>query len=110
MDRGPFWIEEGVDDMTRRYFAGEAIAGREARDAVLERVRTCIGGILAEYEGDSVGVVSHGVVLTLYLTDLLGLDGRAAFALWSGLRFPDVALVDPAGRRVEWGFGTAEGA
>jgi broad specificity phosphatase PhoE len=51
------------------------------------------------------GVVSHGLALTLYLSDLLGLDGEASYQLWSGIGFPDVAEVDPEARRVARSFG-----
>ncbi|MCH8993800.1 MAG: histidine phosphatase family protein [Chloroflexi bacterium] len=99
------WVAEGYDDQVQHYLAGETIDGWERRDAALARVRACIDGIVERHPGLEVGVVSHGLVLTLYLTDLLSLAAAASHKLWAGMRFPDVAVVDPEARRLERGFG-----
>lgn len=99
------WVAEGYDDQVRRYLAGETIDSWERRDAALRRVRACIDGIAERHQGLEVGVVSHGLVLTLYLTDLLGLAAAASHELWAGMRFPDVAVVDPEARQLERAFG-----
>ena len=99
------WVEEGYEDQVRRYLAGETIDSWGPRDAALRRVRACIDGIVERHQGLEVGVVSHGLVLTLYLTDLLGLDAVASHDLWASMRFPDVAVVDPEARQLERAFG-----
>jgi len=99
------WAEGDYSDVVRRYLAGETLDGWEPRDETLARVRSCIGRIVERHAGAEVAVVSHGLALTLYVSDLLGLDGEVAYELWSGIRFPDVAVVDPAARRLERGFG-----
>ena len=99
------WVGEGYEDQVRRYLAGETIASWEPRDAALRRVRACIDGIVERHQGLEVGVVSHGLVLTLYLTDLLGLAAAASHERWASIRFPDVAVVDPEARQLEREFG-----
>lgn len=99
------WMGEGYADAVRRYLAGQAIDGWDGRDEALARLRGCIEGIVERRQGLEAGVVSHGLALTLYLSDLLGLDAEAAYQLWSGMGFPDVAEVDPAARRMERSFG-----
>jgi broad specificity phosphatase PhoE len=86
------WVAGGYEELVRRYFAGENV-GWEPRDAALARVRACIEAIASTADGD-VAVVAHGLVLTLYLSDLLGLDSPAAFELWSRIRFPDVCTLE----------------
>jgi broad specificity phosphatase PhoE len=102
---GRTWVAEDYEAQVRRYFAGEAVATWEPLLTALGRISSCIDGIATRHEGLEVGVVSHGLVLTLYVSDLLGLDGAGTFELWSRMRLPDVAVVDAAARRVERGFG-----
>jgi broad specificity phosphatase PhoE len=99
------WMGEGYADAVRRYLAGEAIDGWDARGEALARVRGCIERIVERHQGLEAGVVSHGLALTLYLSDLLGLDAEAAYQLWSGMSFPDVAELDPEARRMARSFG-----
>ncbi len=60
---------------------------------------------MQRHAGRDVAVVSHGLALTVYLAGLLDLDAAAAYELWSGIRFPDLAIVDPQARRLEKAFG-----
>lgn len=99
------WTEGDYAAAVRRYLAGEALAGWEPRDQALARVRSCIDGIVKRHEGLDVAIVSHGLALTLYLAALLDLDGAKAHELWSRIRFPDVAVLDPLAGRLERAFG-----
>jgi broad specificity phosphatase PhoE len=101
------WVGEGYRELVRRYLAGDSTSGWEPREAALGRVRACIDGIVARYGDLEVGIVSHGLVLTVYLADLLGLDGNGCYGLWSRLRMPDIAAIDPDARRLERAFGHA---
>ncbi len=98
-------MEESYADAVRRYLAGESLDGWEAHDTALSRVRSCIDRIVARHQGLEVSIVSHGLALTLYVSDLLGLDAGASYELWARIRFPDVAIVEPEGRRMERSFG-----
>jgi broad specificity phosphatase PhoE len=102
---GRTWVAEGYREQVRRYLAGEPVDGWEPREAALARVGSCIDGVVAANEGADVAVVSHGLVLTLCLAGLLDLDATASFELWTRLRFPDVAVVDPEARQLERAFG-----
>ena len=99
------WVDAGYADLVRRYLGDEAVGDWESKAAAGRRVRACIDRIVAKHRTSEVGVVSHGLALTLYLTDLLGLDGTAAYEMWSRMSFPDVAVVDPVAERLEEGFG-----
>ncbi len=102
---GRTWVERGYADLVRDYLAGEPPDGWEPLDAARSRMRACIDGIVDRHAGLNVGIVSHGIVLTLYLADVFSLDANAAIDLWRSIRFPDVAVLDPEARRLERGFG-----
>ena len=99
------WVGEGYAEQVRRYLAGEAADPWEAKAGALDRVRACLAGISGRHPEGDVGVVSHGLVLTIYLADLVGLDGAAAHELWQRIRMPDVAVVDPVAATIERAFG-----
>ena len=100
---------DAYQEQVQRYLRGEAIDSWEPKDRAQRRVRACIDGILADDSSSRVAVVSHGLILTLYLADLLKLEGAAAYELWSAIRFPDVAVVDPAAGAVVQRFGERPG-
>jgi broad specificity phosphatase PhoE len=72
-----------------RYLGGDVVDGWERREDVLARLD------LLEAElspGDLIAVVSHGVLLTVWLDRLGALDDP--FAFWSDLRTPDAWKLD----------------
>lgn len=99
------WTSGDYRELVRRYLAGDAVDGWEARAAALDRVRAAVDAIHECHADEDVGVVSHGLVLTLWLAELLGLDTAGTFGLWDRIRFPDVAVVDPDARTLERDFG-----
>ena len=103
---GRVWVESGYEELVRAYLSGEPPEGWEPIDEARERVRNCIDGIAGRHTGLNVGIVSHGIVLTLYLSDVLGLSSSEAIELWSSIRFPDVAVFDPEAKRFEREFGS----
>lgn len=94
-------------EQARRYLAGEPVEGWEPREPALARMRGCIERIVARHRDMDVGIVSHGLVLTLYVGEVLDLDTTAAHELWSRMRFPDVGVLDPNARRLERDFGAS---
>jgi broad specificity phosphatase PhoE len=102
--RGRAWVESDYKGAARRYLRGDPVEGWEARGLALRRVRECIEAIAGRHGQADVGIVSHGLVLTLYLSDLLGLTDTGAVETWESIGFPDYAIVDPAARRLERPF------
>ncbi len=102
---GRGWVESGYEKLVRRYLAGEDIESWEPRQQVQRRVRASIEAIMERDTSRDVAVVTHGLALTVYLAGLLDLDAAAAYELWTGIGFPDVAIVDPQARRLERAFG-----
>ncbi|MCH7488169.1 MAG: histidine phosphatase family protein [Chloroflexi bacterium] len=103
---GRGWMEQAeYREQVRRYLAGEAVDSWEAEQEVQRRVRACIEAITERHSGRDAAVVTHGLALTVYLAGLLQLDAAAAYELWTGIRYPDIAIVDPQTRRLEQAFG-----
>jgi broad specificity phosphatase PhoE len=98
------WASEGYRELVRRYLAGDAVPGWEPRAAALERVRRCAAKVIAAAGGHDAAIVSHGVLLTLYLSDMLDIDRDAAYEQWDHIGFPDVAVVEPETRRLVRGW------
>lgn len=89
----------GLDEdpeLVERYLAGERMAGWEDPDVALQRFNEAISFARRSEIGARV-VVTHGVVLSLWLAPRVGV---APFVLWSGLRSPDVWSYDPASNAV----------
>ncbi len=103
---GRVWVESGYETLVRGYLGGESPDGWEPLDQARARVRGCIDGIVERHNGLHVGIVSHGIVLTLYVSDVLGLSSSEAVELWGSIRFPDVAMFDPEAKRFEQEFGS----
>ncbi len=99
------WAEDGYRELAQRYLAGEDIDGWEPLSGARGRALRCIGRVIEVADGQDAAVVSHGLLLTLYLSDLLQLDAAGARALWSGIGFPDVAAVEPSTRSLIRPFG-----
>jgi broad specificity phosphatase PhoE len=102
---GRAWVESGYANLVRDYLAGNAPYGWEPPDVARSRIRDCIDGITKQHSDVSIGIVSHGIVLTLYLADVLDLDAEASVQLWQGMRFPDVAVLDTEQKQFEREFG-----
>jgi broad specificity phosphatase PhoE len=103
------WSEGDYKSEAESYLRGQARDGWEPRGAATERMRGAVEGVLSAHTGGDVAVVSHGLVLSLYLASLLDLDPEATAALWRGIGFPDYAVVDPAARTLVQPFGWKPG-
>jgi len=93
---------ENYRDLAVRYLRREEIDEWEQRDAAQRRMRVALERVPP---GGDVAIVSHGLVLTLLLKDLLNLDSQEAVNLWSEMRFPDVAILDLSAGRLDRRFG-----
>ena len=101
---GRTWVDDGYADLARGYLRGEQPDGWEAIDDARARVRGCIDGMVERHEDVNVGVVSHGLALTLYLSGVLGLNGDDAVAIWDSIKLPGVAIFNPEAKRFEREF------
>jgi broad specificity phosphatase PhoE len=83
---------------------GESVHGCEPAAQAQRRIVTAIDEAMSLHPDQDVVVVSHAMVLALYVAWLQG-DAVADTALWRAMRLPDVAVVDVAARRLIAPFG-----
>lgn len=102
------WAGGGAEeyrDLARSYLSGTSVEGWEPQSEATARVRSAVGDTVVKADGSDIAVVAHGLILSLYLKDALGLAAEATAELWSGIGFPDYAVVDPSGPRLIRAFG-----
>jgi len=69
-----------------------SIAGVEPAAQAAERITDCIKGLVAAHPGQTLAVVSHGLILTLFLARLE--DRWPTVAEWHAVPFTGLAVVD----------------
>jgi broad specificity phosphatase PhoE len=102
---GRSWVDIGYADQVHAYLSGDTPPGWEPLDAAQSRLTACIDGIVERHQDLNVGIVSHGIVLTLYLSGKMALSTNDAIALWESISFPDIAVFDPEKRSLVKEFG-----
>ncbi|MBI3159080.1 MAG: histidine phosphatase family protein [Chloroflexi bacterium] len=65
---------------------GERVFGLESADEAHSRFRAAVERLAAQYREDTLGIVSHGTVISLLVSRANGLDG---FEFWKGMQMPD---------------------
>jgi broad specificity phosphatase PhoE len=83
----------------------ESIRGCEPAAQAQERIVHAIDGLLNGQLTHSVAVVSHGIVLGLYMAHLRS-EAVADVALWRRLRFPDLAIISTDTGEINREFGS----
>ena len=81
-----------------------SVLGCERAVDAARRFEDAILSFALAHPGRSVVAVSHGIVLTLYMSRLLGI-APPSVSIWRSLRFSDRAVVQPESRRVIECFG-----
>ncbi|HLO03347.1 MAG TPA: histidine phosphatase family protein [Symbiobacteriaceae bacterium] len=94
------------DEVMAQLFAEPAVSvlpGWESGAAALARFSSRLDSLVDETQGDLI-VVTHATVISLYLAQLLG-QARVDPTNWAAIGFPDLAIINPRGRRVLQPFG-----
>jgi broad specificity phosphatase PhoE len=75
-----------------RFFAqpGDLVFGSETADQAHRRFTQALALVLGKYREETVAVVTHGRVLTLFVSRAVGLD---PFTFWKRLDLPSFAVV-----------------
>lgn len=90
-----------VEEILRR--PNEAVHGCESATAAGMRVTAAIDDLTSTYQGQTIAVVSHGMVLSLYVAHLNNVE-QSASMIWQSMGLPDLAVVDPRWRFLISGF------
>jgi broad specificity phosphatase PhoE len=79
-------------ELRRAYVDGIDHANWEPRDQAASRFESGITDHLTRAAGRPIVVASHGMAMTIWLTERIGLRDPGRF--WAGLQFPDAHAVD----------------
>ena len=91
--RVPFYERrEQFEQAVERFFStpAELVFGDETADQAHARITGAIEALLACYSNDTLAVVSHGTVLSLWLARIVGME---PWPLWQSLGLPAVAII-----------------
>ncbi len=74
------------------------IVGRETAAAASDRFHTAVLDTVADFPDQSVALVAHGVVISLFVSRFNPID---TFEFWSGLGLPAAVILDRDGYRLD---------
>jgi broad specificity phosphatase PhoE len=96
----PFLPRKAFQETIRALFArpSELVFGEESADAAYTRFSTTINHLLDEHEDSNLLVVTHGTVISLFLSRVAQLD---PYTLWEQLGLPSLLVVDRQTMRIE---------
>ncbi|MGC5327250.1 histidine phosphatase family protein [Brevibacillus sp. SYSU BS000544] len=83
------------------YFMGKPDPDFEDFQAAQKRIRKAVASILDE-TNESVGIVSHGRIITAFYSDLLG--RRITSEEWKSIRLPDLSVIEIPTWKIVRGF------
>jgi broad specificity phosphatase PhoE len=89
----PFLAHGALSEAMRSFFAspGELVFGEETAEAAFSRFSTTIDHLLGEHADRNLLVVTHGTVMSLYLSRWARID---PYLFWEKLGLPSFAVVD----------------
>jgi len=89
----PYYSNDEFNSLVRELFAkpNELIFGNETAAQALERFRMAVNSVLKQQTDEDVVIVSHGTVISLFVSWLTGVD---AFHLWKQLGLPSFVELD----------------
>lgn len=94
-DRGNvgYLSKDKFEDSVREFFARPAmlVFGIETADQAYQRFRAAIDSILNQFPNQTIVLVAHGTVISLYISRLIGIPG---FTLWKELGLPSFLVLD----------------
>jgi broad specificity phosphatase PhoE len=95
-----FGTEDEVRTAIRGFFdrRSEIVMGRESADVAFARYAAAVSGAVAAADGRNLAVITHGTVLTLFVSRH---NPIAAFEFWASLRLPSYVVLDAASFALE---------
>ena len=89
----PYYARGKFEELIQEFFEkpNVLVFGNETADQSLSRFRGAVESILKSRENKSVMIVSHGTVISLFVSWLTGCDG---LAMWRMLGLPSFVVLD----------------
>ena len=88
-----YFPKDDFQNLVREFFdkPTELIFGNETANSALARFRQAVDFVLNSYSGKNIVIVTHGTVISLYVSWLTGCDG---YDLWVKLGLPSFVALD----------------
>lgn len=98
-DNVPYFSKEVFDKALREFFTvpDKQVFGNESADEAYERFSKAVHSILDIYKDKTIVAVSHGTVISLFVSRLTGMSD---FSLWKELGLPGFIVLEIQSRRV----------
>jgi broad specificity phosphatase PhoE len=89
----PFYKKNEFQSLVRNFFREPDILifGNETANQARDRFRRAVDLTLQSYTGRNTAIVSHGTVISLFVSSLIGLD---AFKFWRELGLPSLVVLN----------------
>lgn len=87
-----FTSKEAFETAVARFFNNPdtLVFGNETANQAFERFNTAVHRLIADYPEDTLAIVTHGTVLTLFLAHY---NPFASFPFWQNMQLPDLFVV-----------------
>jgi broad specificity phosphatase PhoE len=95
----PYLSEQEFEAAVREFFEKPdmLVFGSETADQAHERFSSSVDSILSENDNSKIAIVSHGTVISLFVSRLTGQPG---FELWSQLGLPSHIVLDMQSKKL----------
>ena len=90
----PFLPKDELQKAVKEFFSKptELVFGDETAEQSHERFERAVRPVLNYYQGKTVVLVTHGTVISLFVSRLTGIHD---FSLWNELGLPSFVVIDP---------------
>jgi broad specificity phosphatase PhoE len=91
--QSPFYSRDEFQSLIQEFFEKPdmLVIGSESANQAFARIHTSINSILKSQNGENIMVVSHGTVISLFISRLTGHNN---YLLWKELGLPSYAVLD----------------
>lgn len=90
--QSPFHLQDDFQNLVENLFKGPdtLVFGNETANQALSRFRWAVESVLNSYGEQTILIVAHGTVISLYVSHLTGIDG---YRLWQDLGLPSCIVL-----------------
>jgi len=91
--QSPYYSKDKFQSLVQEMFdkPDVLVFGNETADQVLVRFREAVNSVLTSYNGQTILIVAHGTVISLFASALTKCDG---YCLWKELGLPSFVVLD----------------
>jgi broad specificity phosphatase PhoE len=91
--QSPYLSKEQFEESVHRFFLNphSLVFGNETADQAHRRFSKAAHSVLEKYKDRTIGIVSHGTVISLFVSNLIGISN---YGLWKELGLPSFVVLD----------------